>query len=138
MSVDTIIPLIVGVIGTGLVSSYFTIRWQRRNADLARLQEYKETRYKCIILLMHAYMNFDKEIERLGKHRPDIKTYRDLEDELRSEHINSFLYASDYFIQSLQDFIATPNNLNLRNTALAIRKDLWGIKTNLELKGIAP
>jgi hypothetical protein len=85
---------------------------------------------------MHAYMSFDKEKENLKKHRPDIQSHRDLEDELRSEHINSFLYASDAFIQSLQGFIATPNDLNLRNTALAIRKDLWGIKINLNLSGV--
>ena len=48
---------IIGLLGIGgLISSYFTLLWQRKNAEEKSKQEYKETRYKCIILLMKALL----------------------------------------------------------------------------------
>jgi hypothetical protein len=39
------IAAILGLLGIGgLVSGYFTLLWQRRSAELAKRQEYKETR----------------------------------------------------------------------------------------------
>ena len=52
---------IVGLLGIGgLVSSYLTILQQRRNTEEKAKQEYKETRYKCIVLLMQAFVEFEK------------------------------------------------------------------------------
>jgi len=131
MNAETILS-VLGTLGLGgLISSYLTILWQRRNENKAKHQEYKETRYKCIVMLMHAYMNFDQNKEMLVKHGYDIQNKKDLTDLLRAEHINSFLFASDAFIEAFQVFIQTPTDENIRKVALTIRKDLWGLRTKL-------
>ncbi|HVU27846.1 MAG TPA: hypothetical protein VHG71_08945 [Verrucomicrobiae bacterium] len=131
MNATTILS-ILGTLGLGgLISSYLTILWQRRNENKAKHQEYKESRYKCIILLMHAYMNFEQNKDMLIKHGYEIQSKKDLAELLRTEHINSFLFASDDFIKTFQIFIETPTEENIRKVALAIRKDLWGLKTHL-------
>jgi hypothetical protein len=130
MNAETILS-ILGTLGLGgLISSYLTILWQHRNENKTKHQEYKETRYKCIILLMHAYMNFEQNKDMLVKHGYDIQTPKDLEELLRTEHINSFLFASDSSIKTFEIFIQTPTEENIRKVALAIRKDLWGIGTH--------
>jgi hypothetical protein len=51
----------LGLLGVGgLVSSYLTLLWQRKNANLLRHQEYKEGQYKRIILLVYACTDFAK------------------------------------------------------------------------------
>lgn len=131
MSVENALSFL-GLLGIGgLLSSFLTILWQRKNANKVRHQEYKETRYKCIIILMHAYLNFDKNKSVLLKHGYDIHHTADLADLLKTEHVNAFLYASDEFIQDLGAFIKEPNEHNLYLVARAIRKDMWGLKTSI-------
>jgi hypothetical protein len=128
---------VLGLLGIGgLISGYFTLLWQRRSTDLAKKQEYKETRYKCIILLMHGCLDFERSRGELQKYGYSIDTVDDLTALLRAEHINSFLYASDDFIRSLSEFIQTPTETSLVKAALNIRKDLWGVKTMLSLSDI--
>jgi len=60
---------IAGLLGIGgLISSYFTLLWQRKNEDTKARQEYKETRYKCVVLLMKAllYASTKSSIKALG------------------------------------------------------------------------
>ena len=72
---------IVGLLAVGgLVSSYLTILWQRRNTEEKAKQEYKKTRYKCIVLLMKALVEFEKYQKRLIKHLYDISHKDDLLD----------------------------------------------------------
>ena len=93
---------VLGLCGFGgLVSGYCTLMWQRRNADMARKQEFKETRYQCIILLMHGCLDFDRSRGELQKRGYSIATLEDLFALLRAEHINAFLFASDDFIRSI-------------------------------------
>jgi len=123
---------VLGLLGIGgLVSGYCTLMWQRRNAELAEKQKYKESRYKCIILLMHGCLDFDRSCGELQKHGYAIQSIDDLIALLRAEQINAFLYASDDFIRSLGDFLRDHNDTNLVKTALTIRKDLWGVKSRL-------
>ena len=43
---------ILGLLGVGgLLGTYFRILWERKNSALLQKQEFKETRYKCIIIL---------------------------------------------------------------------------------------
>lgn len=134
MTAENIIA-ILGLLGLGgLLSSYFTLLWQRRSAEMTKKQEYKETRYKCIIMLMHAVLDFDRSKKELQKYGYQLNNRDDLLALLAAEHINAFLFASDDFLTAFGQFIATPNMSNLRNAAMAIRKDLWGVKTKLSMK----
>jgi hypothetical protein len=136
MTIENIVA-VLGLLGIGgLISGYFTLLWQRRSTALAKMQEYKETRYKCIILLMRAYLDFNRYRGELQKYGYSIKSISDLTALLRDEHISAFLYASDDFIRSLGDFIRTPSEMSLVKAALSMRKDLWGVKTRLSLSDI--
>ncbi len=136
MTLENIIA-ILGLLGIGgLISGYFSLLWQRRNSNLAKKQEYKEARYKCIIPLMHGCLDFDRSGGELRKHGYAIDTIDDLLALLEAEQINAFLYASDEFIRCLGKFIQAPSKESLVKTALTIRNDLWGVKTRLSLSDI--
>jgi hypothetical protein len=128
---------IIGLLGLGgLVSGYFTLMWQRRHAELSKYQEYKETRYKCIILLMHGVLDFKRSKAELQKYGQPVNTVDDLSALLRAEHVNAFLYASDEFLGTLEDFLGDANWRNLYRTALAIRRDLWRVQSQLTLEDV--
>ena len=77
---------IVGLLGIGgLISSYLTILWQRKNSEEKAKQEYKETRYKCIVLLMRALIEFEKYKKMLIKHGYDISRKEELINLLQDE-----------------------------------------------------
>ena len=134
MTAENIIA-ILSLLGLGgLLSSYLTLLWQRRNADLAKKQDYKETRYKCIIMLMQGVFDFDRSKKEFQKYGYQIHNLDDLLALLRAEHINAFLFASDDFLTAFAQFIQEQNQTNLHRTALAIRQDLWGVKTSLSMK----
>lgn len=131
MTIENVVA-ILGLLGLGgLISGYFTLIWQRRHAELSKYQEYKESRYKCIILLMHGVLDFERSRMDLLKYGYNINEPKDLIALLRAEHVNAYLYASDEFLHALEDFISTPNEAHLYHTALTIRKDLWGVKTKM-------
>ena len=128
---------IIGLLGLGgLISSYFTILGQRRNAEQKLKQEYKETRYKCIILLMKALLDFDKYKSSLIKYNYDISDKAELIDLLKDEQLSSMLYASSDFIKSLKKFITNPTKDTLVLTAIEMRKDLWRLRGRINIDDI--
>lgn len=128
----------VGLLGIGgLISSYFTLLWQRKNEDTKARQEYKETRYKCIVLLMKALIEFDKCRDMLIKHGYVISDKDDLIDLLKDEQLSAVLYASKNFIKSLGSFINNPNKNNLVDAVIEMRKDLWRLKGILAPEDLA-
>lgn len=132
MEPQTVIS-VLGLLGIGgAVSAYVTHYMQRKLAEHGKSQEFKETRYKCIILLMHAYQNPDKELKHLNERGYSLEGKDDLAELLRTELINAYLFASDDFLFSFEEFIKKPTQENLKKTALCMRKDLWGLKTKLK------
>ncbi len=128
---------IVGLLGIGgLISSYLTILWQRRNSEERAKQEYKETRYKCIVLLMRALIEFEKYQKMLIKHGYDISNKEELIDLLQDEQLSAILYASRGFIKSMGKFIVEPNKDNIISAVIEMRKDLWKLKGKLEANDI--
>lgn len=129
---------VVGLLGIGgLISSYFTLLWQRKNEDTKARQEYKETRYKCIVLLMKALIEFDKYKDMLIKHGYVISNKEDLIDLLKDEQLSAVLYASKSFIKSMGSFINNPNKNNLVDAVIEMRKDLWKLKGVLAPEDLA-
>ena len=92
-----------------------------------------ELRYKATMLLMYTSLDFDNEIRCLRIHRPDINTFEELRDELKTEWNVMFLYASDEVIKTSYDFISDPSVSSYKNVVMAMRKDLWGGKLNPEI-----
>jgi len=64
--------------------------------------------------------------------RPDLKTIANIDDELSTELLNGFVYASDAVLSSLAEFIRNPNRQSFVQASVEMRKDLWGKKTSTE------
>jgi len=117
----------------GLFGTYFRILWERRNTALLQKQEFKEARYKGIIILMLSYLDFDKNKAMLQKHgRENIRTTQDLKDELMMELNNMILFASADVLDFMQKYIKQPTQQFFYQVAIAMRKDLWGGNISVE------
>lgn len=94
----------------------------------------KETRYKAIILMCYALVNYDREKTTLIINRPDIDSMDRLINEIQAEFINMSLYASDKVIISMKELILNKDVNSLNELAISMRKDLYGIRTSLGAK----
>lgn len=120
---------IVGTLGLGgLISSCLTLLLTRRNEDKRRHQDYKETRYKCIIVLIHSRLNPERGLFKLNEQGRKMTSVKDIDDELEAELSSSYLYASDGFIAAFRAFRESPTPDNHLQVAREIRKDLWGLR----------
>ncbi len=128
---------VLGLLGIGgILGTYFRILWERRNSALLQKQEFKEARYKCIIMLMLSALDFEKSKAMLQQHGRNFATVDDLMDELKAEWHNMVLFASDEVLVSTHDFILNPSHRTFRHASLAMRKDLWGGKLCREIQSL--
>ncbi|OFX44742.1 MAG: hypothetical protein A2X13_06260 [Bacteroidetes bacterium GWC2_33_15] len=132
MTIDNIIAGL-GLIGIGgLLKVGFDYLIATKKAKTDAKQEFKEKRYKAIILLCYSLVYYDREKTTLIINRPDIQSKERLINEIMAEFINMSLYASDKVIYTMKKFIELQNNQALNNIALSMRKDLYGIRTKLK------
>lgn len=76
---------------------------------------------------MLSCLDFEKNKQMLHKHgRPEINKLEDLKDELKAEWNNMILFASDEVLTKMHKFLENPSQNIFRETAIAMRKDLWG------------
>lgn len=128
---------IVGLIGVGgLLKSGFDFLMDNRKRRTETQHQFKETRYKAILLLLYSLMYYEHEQDQLKKHRPDIQSKEDLENEIRAEWTNMVLFASDNVILAMQKFNRNPERESFAKTLLAMRKDLYGIRTSLKISDL--
>lgn len=131
MSTDQILTGI-GLVGIGgLLKSFFDFLVASRKLKNDAKQSTKEIRYKAIILMCYALVNYDKEKTTLIINRPDIDSIDRLKNEISVEFINMSLFGSDNVIIAMKKFISEPDVIALNNLAIAMRKDLYGIRTKL-------
>ena len=105
------VSTILGLLGLGgLLGTYFRILCERRNTALLQKQDYKEVRYKCIIILAMTLMDFEKNKFLLHQNnRAYIKTPEGLISELKIEWNNMILFASDEVLSTMHEFILKPS-----------------------------
>jgi hypothetical protein len=126
---NVLTPLFIG----GFIVHHVHVLWERKSSQLLKKQEFKETRYKCIIMLMLSLLDFEKNKQMLHLHgRQYINNKEDLTYELKLELNNMILYASEEVLQKTYIFIQNPLEDNFYKVALAMRRDLWGGKLSLE------
>ena len=117
----------LGLLGVGgVVGTYLRILWERKKEAQLHKQDFKETRYKCVILLMYATLDFDKHGPLLRQHGRNFDDFDALHDELLTEWHNMILFASEDVLVKVHEFINTPSIESFRRSALAMRADLWG------------
>lgn len=131
MNTTEIISLI-GLIGFGgLLNSILNMFIDGKKRKTESKHDFKQTRYKAIILQCFTLIYWERENPKLLIHRPDLKTKNILYDEIYTEWINMTLYASDKVINSMKTFLEDSNQKNFNNMILCMRKDLYGIRTKL-------
>jgi hypothetical protein len=134
MSIENTISAL-GLLGLGgVIGTYLRIQWERRNASLLQNQEFKDTRYKCIIMLMYTALNFEKRGLNLNQFGRNFQSNDDVIDELKAEWHNAILFASEDALMSIYAFINQPSATAFKQSALAMRRDLWGGKMSDSLK----
>ncbi len=123
----------IGLIGLGgLLKSGFDFFISTRKQKQEAKQTFKELRYKAIILFCYALVNYDKEKMMLVINRPDIDSIERLKNEIQTEFVNMSLFASDNVIVKMRAFLNHQNSQTLNSLIIAMRKDLYGIKTSLK------
>ena len=122
----------IGLIGIGaLLKSIIDFFLRKREINSQAQHEFKEKRYKVIILLSNATLDFEKHKAELHKHGRNFESKVELVDELKAERNNMILFASDTVIHSLNRFISESSEENYYELAIAMRKDLYGLNTKL-------
>jgi hypothetical protein len=118
----------------GIVGAFFNSVWERNKAISLQKQEYKEARYKAIILLMYGFLEYKDESDFLIIHRPDLNSKEKLFLELKTEWNNMILYASDEVLLKSHTFLNKSSHENYKKLAIEMRKDLWGGKISHKIK----
>jgi hypothetical protein len=118
----------------GVVGAFFNSIWERNKTISLQKQQYKETRYKAIILLMYGFLEYKDESAFLIIHRPDLNSKEKLFLELKTEWNNMILYASDGVLLKSHAFLNKPSHENYKKLAIEMRKDLWGGKISQEIE----
>jgi len=95
-------------------------------------REALEARYKVVILLMYAAIDFAGNETAMRIHRPDLKNQSDVLDDLRAEWTNMLLFASKNTLDLLRIFILEPTSNNLAKCAVSMRVDLGRQPVDLE------
>ena len=131
MSIENVFG-VLGLIGVGgIIQAVVSYAIAKRRKKYDGSQEFKEKRYKAILLLCYAYLHYDEENITLIIHRPDLKSKEHLSCELKVEWINMSLYASDEVILKMKQFIAGQSENEFTEMILQMRKDLYGVKSKL-------
>jgi hypothetical protein len=133
---DTITQLL-GLLSIGaLISTSFQFFIDKIKSQRQKRDDFKELRYKTIILLMHSLLDFDQAKLKLLQKRTDINTIEDLKYELLVEWKNMLLFASDSVLTAVKTYLKTPTQENFFIAGLEMRKDLYGIKTKIIIKDL--
>lgn len=128
---------ILGALSIGaILTNWFQLWLDTKKSKRINKEEFKEKRYKAIIILMHSFLDFEKsksELEKIGR---KFESKDELEYELLTEWRNMLLFANDKVLKSMKKFISNPNEENYWLTGIEMRKDLYGIKTKLNVKDL--
>ena len=130
MLVSIIAALGIGGIVGAFVQSYL----QQRRYVRTQEQNFKQTRYLAILILMLTYLDPETGLEKTREFRNDLNNLDDVKKEIETEFLHSFVFAGDDVIYSLSEFIRNPNRSSFIKVAVSMRRDLWGKKTQVTEK----
>lgn len=120
LAIGLVAGLGIGTAITAWIQHILKIREESHQSQRKDL----EARYRVIILLMYAVVDFESNKGTLRINRPDLKNKEDVLGDLKAEWYNMMLFASQNTLDSLQDFITAPDRNILVATANSMRKDL--------------
>ncbi|HUC19909.1 MAG TPA: hypothetical protein VMR98_00235 [Candidatus Polarisedimenticolaceae bacterium] len=123
-------PLILGL--GGLIAGYVTFRLNKTKELEFKRREHKQQRYKSTLLFMDAYLR-PENITYLRSIHAALKDANDTREWLRAEYHDMVLYASREVVMAVKHFITTPSDTTFATALMAMRKDLWVKRGDLEV-----
>lgn len=124
-AISTLITGLVSGIGVGsVITAGIQHLLKRKETSLESQRKDLEARYKVVILLMYAAVDFKTNEASMRIHRPDLKTRQSVLDDLTAEWHNMTLFASGKTLDALRAFIRSPTRETFSIAALAMRVDL--------------
>ncbi len=130
-----IIASILLAVGFGaILGAYFQARFQHQKEVKEDIHNLKRQRYGAILIQMLTIINPKRGLSKTQVFRPDLKSIDDFKEEVKTETLNSLLFAGDNVIKSMVDFINDPTQSSYIKTAVTMRIDLWGKKTSIDEK----
>lgn len=121
------IALVVTSLGIGsLLGAYAKAVLDKRQLKFTKIFEYKEARYKAIMIMMWVAMHPNEhELTLLQMRRPEINNVDKLHRELELEYYNAMLYASRRVLKQLRAFLDDKSLTNWQAVTRAMKKDLY-------------
>ena len=110
---------------SGLLVAFFQHRFEHQKQVRGQEHDLKERRYKTILLLMLTQLD-PEDLRQIREHRSDLRDITDVKRELRTEMLNSILFAGDDVVRRMAEFIKRPTCGSYVKTAASMRRDLWG------------
>ncbi|WP_303678366.1 hypothetical protein [Dehalococcoides mccartyi] len=96
MDAFTIIPYILASLGIGgIVGAYGQYFFQHRKEIRSSEHDYKRQRYLCLMILMLTQLNPKVGLSKAKQFRSDLATIGDVQEEIKTEFFNCFIYAND-------------------------------------------
>jgi len=129
-----IIIVILTALGGGFFGAYFQSRFQHQKELKTDIHELKRKRYGAILIQMLTVLDPERGLSKVKKFRPDFESVEDVKEELNTEMLNAILFANDEVIKSMAEFSKNPNHETYIKSAAAMRRDLWGTKTDIDEK----
>lgn len=118
----------IGAIINSLVIYSLNVRKRKREAN----QQFKEKRYKAILVLVYSRVYYSSSADSLKLYRSDITSLDKLQEELLLEWQNMLLYANDEVIIAMRKFLEKIDFETFSILCIEMRKDLYGLKTKLK------
>jgi len=131
-AIGVIVSIIAAMGIGGIVGAFVQASLQQRRYVRTREQNFKQTRYLAILILMLTQLDPKTGLEKVRQFRNDLKDLDDVKKEIETEFLHSFVFAGDEVIESLSDFIKTPDRDSFIKVAVAMRRDLWGKRTRVK------
>ena len=124
--------------GIGAIIGVFVQNFLNRKSSVeTKVQEIKEERYRSTLVYMRCYLE-PENIRQFQMNDPVISNLKD-KNEMRKHfqkkviefYYNSILFSSDDVLKKMRLFITNQSETHFLETAVAMRRDLWGNKTKL-------
>ncbi len=116
----------------GILGAYFQSRFQHKKDLESDMHTLKRARYGAILIQMLTVLDPKVGLPKVKEIRPDLATVDDFKEEIKTELLNSVLFASDEVIRSMAGFVRDPSYAAYVKTASSMRRDLWGRKTAVD------